>query len=179
MAIFGVILSKIWPKIWISSIFGSKWPQKWPKIKKYQKSKKQVLFVFQNASFWPKMRKYGQNGEEYICLEGNFQTPQILGFPIHFADFREIRRDFAGSYLGTTVIFFNSVKSSWIPIFHILEYVKTKENIFSDPGPPPPTPQKFFDWKLRVLRAFKDKGKVKKYHNFWKPYRPEGVKAKS
>ena len=137
-SIFGVILTKIWQKFWKFAFFGSKWPQKWPKIKKYQKSKKQVLFVFQNASFWPKMRKYGQNGDEYICLEGNFQTPQIPGFPIHFAKFREIRRDFAGSYLGTTVIFFNSVKSSWIPIFQILKYVKTKENIFLTLDPPLP-----------------------------------------
>ena len=71
-----------------------------------------VLFVSQNASFLPKMKKYGQNGDEFYCLEANFQTPQILGFPIHFAKFHEICRDFAGSYLGTTVIFFNSVKSS-------------------------------------------------------------------
>ena len=100
-------------------IFGSKWPQKWPKIKKYQKSKTQVLFVFQNARFLPKIRKYGQNGDEFYCLEGNFHTPQIPGFTIHFAKFREICRDFLGSYLGVTASFFNSVKSSWIPIIQI------------------------------------------------------------
>ena len=86
--------------------------QKWTKIRKYQKSKTQVLFVFQNASFLPKIGKYGQNGDEFYCLEANFQTPQIPGFPIHFAKFREIRRDFVRLYLGVTASFFNSVKSS-------------------------------------------------------------------
>ena len=54
-AIFGVILSPKMQIFWFFAKFWSKWPQKWTKIKKYQKSKTQVLFVFQNASFLPKL----------------------------------------------------------------------------------------------------------------------------
>ena len=75
-------------------------------------NQKQVLLVFQNASFLPKIKNLGQIGDEFYCLEANFQTPQIPGFPIHFVKFWEIHRDFDGSYLGIAAIFFNSPKSS-------------------------------------------------------------------
>ena len=58
-----------------SAKFCSKWPRKEPNFKKYQKFQKQVLFESQNASFLPKAKKYGQNGDEFHCLEANFQTP--------------------------------------------------------------------------------------------------------
>ena len=95
----------------VIAYFAQNDPQNGPHLK-YQKSKKQVLFVFHNASFLPKMKEYGQNRDEFCCLEANFQTPEIPGLPMHFAKFRKIRCDFVGLYLGVTASFFNSVKRS-------------------------------------------------------------------
>ena len=90
-----LILGPIWghfkqkmPIYRCSAKSSSKWPRKELNFKKYQKFQKLVLFVSQNASFLPKAKKYGQNGDEFHCLEANFQTPQIPGFPIHFAKYR-------------------------------------------------------------------------------------------
>ena len=66
-------------------------PKRGPNSKNI-KNPKHKFFVFQNASFLPKIRNYGQNRDEFYCLEANFQTPQIPGFPIHLTIFREIRR---------------------------------------------------------------------------------------
>ena len=57
---------QIWPKIW------PKHDQKWPKQAKYQKSKKQVLFLFIEANLLQKMGSIGINGGEYIHFLGNF-----------------------------------------------------------------------------------------------------------
>ena len=66
--------------------FGPKWPQKWAKMGLTQKSKKQVLFVFQKASLSQKIRKFGKFGIEFYYLEGNFWPIFLtMGFPIHFA----------------------------------------------------------------------------------------------
>ena len=69
-------------------------------MSKYQKSKKQVLFVFLKASLLQKMRSNGSNGEEFYCFEANFQIAGSLYFPIHFAIFREIGPNFETPYLG-------------------------------------------------------------------------------
>ena len=69
--------------------FGLKGPQKWAKMGLTQKSKKQVLFVFQKASLSQKIRKFGKFGIEFYYLEGNFGPIFLtMGFPVHFTYFR-------------------------------------------------------------------------------------------
>ena len=104
---FRVILSQKLPKFRFLANFAQNDLKNGPKSKNIKKSKKQVLFISQNAIFLPKMKEFGQNGDEFYCLEANSQTPQMPGFPIHLAKFR-----FVASYLGTTTISFNFVKSS-------------------------------------------------------------------
>ena len=84
-----------------------------------------------------------------------------MGNPIHFATFRERGwvRDitkfqhgklfkFCEKFLNpcipnfNTESFLNSVKSSWIPVFQILRYVKTRKIFDFDLRPPTPTPLK-------------------------------------
>ena len=66
--ILGVILKKIWPKIW-KCYFWLIMTLKMAQNLKISEIKKQVLFVFQNASYLPKMKKYGQNKVKFYCLE--------------------------------------------------------------------------------------------------------------
>ena len=54
------------------AIFGRKMALKRVKMEKNQKSKKQVLFVFQNFSFMQNFKKIGTNGGEIYILEGLF-----------------------------------------------------------------------------------------------------------
>ena len=44
-------------------------------MSKYQKSKKQVLFVSQMSSYSEKMRENEATGEDFYILEGNFRSP--------------------------------------------------------------------------------------------------------
>ena len=44
-------------------------------MSKYQKSKTQVLFVFQMSSKVKKMRQNEATGEDFYILEGNFMSP--------------------------------------------------------------------------------------------------------
>ena len=44
-------------------------------MSKYQKSKKQVLFVSQMFSYSEKMRENEAIGEDFYILEGNFRSP--------------------------------------------------------------------------------------------------------
>ena len=44
-------------------------------MSKYQKSKKQVLFVFQMSSYSEKMSENEATGEDFYILEGNFRSP--------------------------------------------------------------------------------------------------------
>ena len=90
---FGPFFGPIWVKFWLKSkkirFFGPKCPQKWAKMGLTQKSKKQVLFVFQKASLSQKIRKFGKFGIEFYYLEGNFGLIFLtMEFPIHFAYFR-------------------------------------------------------------------------------------------
>ena len=48
------------------------WPKIWPKQAKYQKSKKQVLFLFIEANLLQRIRSIGINVGEYIHFLGNF-----------------------------------------------------------------------------------------------------------
>ena len=57
-----------------NGIFWPKWPQKHPKMSKYQKSKKQVLFVSQMSSYSEKIRENEATGEDFYILEGNFES---------------------------------------------------------------------------------------------------------
>ena len=52
------------------AIFGRKMALKRVKMEKNQKSKKQVLFVFQNFSFMQNFKKIWTNGEEFYILVG-------------------------------------------------------------------------------------------------------------
>ena len=113
-----MLFFKFWAKIWPKNA------QKWPKMSKYQKSKKQVLFVFLKASLLQKMRSNGSNGEEFYCFEANFQIAGSLYFPIHFAIFREIGPNFETPYLSNGVFFSTSVRRFWSSIFWIFRLWK-------------------------------------------------------
>ena len=73
---FTQILGPFWsvfsPEFSKMTIFGRKMILKRVKMEKNQKSKKQVLFVFQNFSFMQTFKKIWTNGEEFYILEGFF-----------------------------------------------------------------------------------------------------------
>ena len=73
-----------------------------------------------------------------IVYKPSFRPPKSWNFSYISGNSRNTSRFRHFEYLGVTAIFFNSVKSSWIPIIQILELVKTKENNFFDPRPPYP-----------------------------------------
>ena len=52
---------------------GPKWAQNLGKMDKNQKSKKQVLFVFQNLSLMQNFKKIEANGEEFYYFQGLFK----------------------------------------------------------------------------------------------------------
>ena len=61
---------------------------KFGKMDKIQKSKKQVLFVFQNFSLMQNFKKIEANGEEFYYFKGLFLRGFFnMGFPIHFLYF--------------------------------------------------------------------------------------------
>ena len=71
------------------AIFGHKMALKRVKMEKNPKSKKQVLFVFQNFSFMPNFKKIWTNGEEFYILEGFFWRFSLYGISYTFSAFRE------------------------------------------------------------------------------------------
>ena len=89
LPIFGGILGRKIVFFRFQPKFDPNRPKKGPKIKKSQKSKKQVLFVFQKANCVQKIMANGSLCDEFYCLEGNFGPFFVtMGFPIHFAFFR-------------------------------------------------------------------------------------------
>ena len=121
------------PEIVNFRIFGQIWLKmtlKKTQNQKVSKIQKRSSLCIPKCQLSAKNEQIRRKWRWVLFLRSKFSDPQIPGFPIHFAIFRK-------SVLTLLVDISAAWRSSWIPIIQIFEYVKTKENIFFDPGPPP------------------------------------------